>query len=208
MSWRRVPPYATIVSGRKAFGSRREEERMGSSGLVRWGAIGLMLGSVVWVVLGLSAVLGFLQSIPGREDVVMLIIALLLTAAGLVGLHALQRNRYGLLGRAGFWIAVLSLLARAVGAGVYLAGSSALAWISYPWGTIGMVVGFVTYGVATMRARMLPRWYGLALIVSMPLSLPLGAYGTTLFGLIMGVLGYALWSRKDADAERQSPRVK
>ena len=181
---------------------------MGSSGLVRWGAIGLMLGSVVWVVLGLSAVLGFLQSIPGREDVVMLIIALLLTAAGLVGLHALQRNRYGLLGRAGFWIAVLSLLARAVGAGVYLAGSSALAWISYPWGTIGMVVGFVTYGVATMRARMLPRWYGLALIVSMPLSLPLGAYGTTLFGLIMGVLGYALWSRKDADAERQSPRVK
>ena len=208
MPWRRVPPYATIGSGRKALGSRRKEERMGSSGLIRWGAIGLMLGGVVWVVLGLSAVLGFLQAIPGREDVVMLIIALLLTAAGLVGLHVLQRNRYGFLGRAGFWIAVLSLLARAVGAGVYLAGSSALAWISYPWGTIGMVVGLVTYGVATMRTRMLPRWYGLALIVSMPLSLPLGAYGTTLFGLIMGVLGYALWSRRDTDAGRQSPRVK
>jgi hypothetical protein len=208
LSWRRVPPYATIGSGGKVLGSRRKEERMGSSGLIRWGAIGLMLGGVVWVVLGLSAVLGFLQAIPGREDVVMLIIALLLTAAGLVGLHALQRNRYGLLGRAGFWITVLSLLARAVGAGVYLAGSSALAWISYPWGTIGMVVGLVTYGVATMRARMLSRWYGLALIVSMPLSLPLGAYGTMLFGLIMGVLGYALWSRRDADTGRQSPRVK
>jgi hypothetical protein len=181
---------------------------MGASGLVRWGAIGLMLGGVVWVVLGLSAVLGYLQAIPGREDVVMLIIALLLTAAGLVGLHALQRTRYGLLGRAGFWIALASLIARALGAGVYLAGSSALAWISYPWGTIGMLVGFVTYGVATMLARMLPRWYGLALIVSMPLSLPLGAYGTMLFGLTMGVLGYALWSRKDTDAERQSPRVK
>jgi len=181
---------------------------MGSSGLVRWGAIGLMLGGVVWVVLGLSAVLGYLQAIPGREDVVMLIIALLLTAAGLVGLHALQRTRYGWLGRAGFWIALASLIARALGAGVYLAGSSALAWISYPWGTIGMLVGFVTYGVATMRARILPRWCGLVLIVSMPLSLPLGAYGTTLFGLTMGVLGYALWSRKDADTGRQSPRVK
>jgi hypothetical protein len=101
-----------------------------------------------------------------------------------------------------------SLLARALGAGVYLAGSSALAWISYPWGTIGMLVGFVAYGAATMLARVLPLWYGLALIVSMPLSLPLGAYGTTLFGLIMGVLGYALWSRKEADTERQSPRVK
>jgi hypothetical protein len=140
---------------------------------------------------------------------VLLVIALLLTAAGLVGLHALQGTRYGLLGRAGFWIALASLIARASGAGVYLAGSSALAWISYPWGTIGMLVGFVTYGVATVRARMLPRCYGLALIVSMPLSLPpLGAYGTTLFGLIMGVLGYALWSRKEADTERQSPRVK
>jgi hypothetical protein len=81
---------------------------MGSSGLVRWGAMGLMLGGVVWVVLGLSAVLGYLQAIPGREDVVLLIIALLLTAAGLVGLHALQRTRYGLLGRAGFWIALAS----------------------------------------------------------------------------------------------------
>jgi hypothetical protein len=208
LTWRRVPPYATIVSGRKALGSRREKERMGASGLVRWGAIGLMLGGVVWVVLGLSAVLGYLQAIPGREDVVMLIIALLLTAAGLVGLHALQRTRYGLLGRAGFWIALASLIARALGAGVYLAGSSALAWISYPWGTIGMLVGFVTYGVATMLARMLPRWYGLALIVSMPLSLPLGAYGTMLFGLTMGVLGYALWSRKDADTGRKSLRVK
>jgi hypothetical protein len=167
-----------------------------------------MLGGVVWVVLGLSAVLGYLQAIPGREDVVLLIVALLLTAAGLVGLHVLQRTRYGLLGRAGFWIVLASLIARALGAGVYLAGSSALAWISYPWGTIGMLVGFVTYGVATMRARILPLWCGLALIASMPISLPLGAYGTILFGLTMGVLGYALWSRKDTDTERQSPRVK
>jgi hypothetical protein len=180
---------------------------MGSSGLVRWGAMGLMLGGGVWVVLGLSALSGLLGAVPGREDVVLLIVALLLTAAGLVGLHALQRSRYGFFGRAGFFVALASLLARALGAGVYLAGSSVLAWISYPWGTIGMLVGFVAYGAATVRARVLPLWYGLALIVSMPLSLPLGAYGTTLFGLILGVLGYALWSHKDAAAERLSPRV-
>jgi hypothetical protein len=167
-----------------------------------------MLGGVVWVVLGLSAVLGLLQAIPGREDVVLLIVALLLTAAGLVGLHALQRDRQGLLGKAGLYIAVASLLARALGAGVYLAGSSALDWISYPWGTIGMLVGFVMYGAATMRARVLPLWYGLALVVSVPISFPLAAYGTALFGLILGVLGYALWSHKDAAAEQLSPRVK
>lgn len=88
-----------------------------------------------------------------------------------------------------------------------MAGSLALGWISYPWGTIGMLVGFVLYGLATLRARVLPRWYGLALIVCMPVSLPLATYGTALFGLILGVLGYVLWSRKDTITE-QPPRVR
>ena len=180
---------------------------MGSSGLVRWGAIDLMLGGAVWLILGLSGVFGYLQAIPGREDVALLILALLLTTAGLVGLHALQGRSYGFLGRVGFYIAFASLLARALGAGAFLAGSSALSWISYPWGTIGMLVGFVVYGFATLRARVLPRWCGLALIVSMPLLLPLSAYGTALFGVMFVLLGYALRSRKGTTSE-QPPRVR
>lgn len=180
---------------------------MGFTDLIRWGAIDLMLGGVMWLVLGLSNVLGYLQAIPGREDVVLLVLALLLTAAELVGLHALQGERYGILGQVGFYIALAALAARALGAGVYLAGSSALGWISYPWGTIGMLVGFVLYGLAILQARVLPRWYGLALIVCMPVSLLLATYGTALFGLIVVVLGYALWSRKDTIIA-QPPRVR
>ena len=67
-----------------------------------------------------------------------------------------------------------------------------------------MLVGFVVYGVATLRTRVLPLWYGFALIVSVPISLPLGAYGTTLFGFIMLTLGYALWSRKGISPEQPS----
>jgi hypothetical protein len=52
-----------------------------------------------------------------------------------------------------------------------------------------LLVGFVLYGVATVQARVLPRWYGLALIVALPVTLPLATYGTTLFGLILLVLG-------------------
>jgi hypothetical protein len=95
---------------------------MGSSGLIRWGAIGLMLGGVVWLVLGLSNVFGYLQAIPGREDVVLLVLALLLTATGLVGLHALQGESYGLLGRASLYTVLISLAARALGAVVFLGG--------------------------------------------------------------------------------------
>ena len=61
--------------------------------------------------------------------------------------------------------------------------------------------------MATLRAGVLPRWYGLALIVSMPVSLPLVTYGTALFGLTLVVLGYALWSRKGITTG-QPPRVR
>ena len=98
----------------------------------------------------------------------MFVAAHLLSVAGLVGLHALQKDSYGLLGRAGFYLALAAMAARAFGAVVFLAGSSALEWISLP-ATLGMLVGFVLYGVATLRARVLPRWYGVALIVSLPI---------------------------------------
>ena len=55
-----------------------------------------------------------------------------------------------------------------------------------------------------LRARVLPRWYGLALIVALPVSLPLTGYGTTLFGLILLALGYALWARRGVAAEQSS----
>jgi hypothetical protein len=177
---------------------------MGSSGLVRWSAIGLMLGGVTWGILGLSAVLGYLQAIPGREDVVLFVIALLFTAAGLVGLHTLQRASYGVLGQAAFYLALVAIGGRILGAVVSLAGSSALEWISFP-ATLCMLVGFVLYGVATLRARVLPPSYGLALIVSMPVSLYLPTYyGTVLFGLILVMLGYVLWLRRRTATEQPS----
>jgi len=183
---------------------------MASLGLIRWGAIGLMLGGVTWLILGLSAVFGYLQAIPGREDVVLFVVALILTAAGLVGLHTLQIGSYGLLGRIGFYIALTAVAGRILGAVVYLAGSSALEWISRP-GTLGMLVGFVLYGFATLRAGVLPRWFGLAFLASMPVSLPLSTYGTALFGLFLAVLGYVLGSGKDTATEQaneQPPRVR
>jgi hypothetical protein len=168
---------------------------MADPGPIRWAAIGLGFSGVVWFVLGLSALLGYLQAIPGREDAVLFLVAHLLLAVGLVGLHALQKDSYGLLGRVGFYVALAGVAARTLGAAVFLAGSLALEWISFP-GTLGMLVGFVLYGVATVQARVLPRWYGLALIVALPVTLPLATYGTTLFGLILLALGYVLWSRR------------
>ena len=183
--------------------------RVSPSGLIRWGAIGLTLSGATWVVLGFSSLLGYLQAILGREDVVLFVVAHLFLAVGLVGFYALQKGSYGLLGQAGFYVVLAAVAARVLGAVVFLAGSSALQWISFP-GALVMLVGFVLYGIATLRARVLPRWYGLALIGSalpfvLPVSLPLAIYGiTTLYGLILLVLGYVLWLRWGTATDRSS----
>lgn len=178
-------------------------------GMAWWGAIGFMLGAAIWVVLGLSPVVGYLQAIPGREDVVLFIAAMLLTAAGLVGLQALQKDSHGRLGRIGFYVAIAAIAAHVLAAVLYLAGNPAFQWLSFPIGALGMLIGFVLYGIATMRTRVLPRWYGLMLVVSMPVSLGLGnllaAYWSSLsFSLFFLVLGYALWSRRSTVAEGAS----
>jgi len=62
-------------------------------------------------------------------------------------------------------------------------------------------------GIATLRARVLPRWYGLALIVSiLPVLLPIRGLGTALFGVLVLVLGFALWMRSTAEQVRSTPR--
>jgi hypothetical protein len=171
------------------------------SNLVRWCATAFALSGAAWIFLGLSTVAGILQAIPGREDVVLFIAAHVFLAAGLAGLHALQKDDYGALGRVGLYITLVAISARVLGAVVFLAGSVALEWISPP-ATAGMLAGLVLYGLATLRAGTLPRWHGVALIVAMPISFPLAEYGTTLFGAILTALGCALWLRRGIAANR------
>jgi hypothetical protein len=64
--------------------------------------------------------------------VVLYIVALLFTAAGLVGLHVLQRASYGLFGEAFFYFTLVAIAGRILGAVVFLAGSTALERVSWP----------------------------------------------------------------------------
>jgi hypothetical protein len=133
----------------------------------------------------------------------LLIVALLLTAVGVVGLHALQRESYGLIGRVGFYTVLVTIAARILGSAVLLSGSEALVWLVLV-GLWGMIVGFMLYGAATVQARVLPRWYGVLLIVFQPLALVLGNAGNIWEGLVLLLLGYVLWLRKNASDEQPS----
>jgi hypothetical protein len=134
-------------------------------------------------------------------------LAIALLAVGMVGLHALQKDHYGLIGRAGFYIVVIAALAMVgVRIVILLSGSETLYWL-LDIGDLGLVLGFVLYGVATLQARVLPLWCGVWIIVALPLRIalfPIDPWGLTLFGLLWGVLGYVLWSRREAVAEQPS----
>lgn len=141
---------------------------------------------------------------------------------GLVGIHARQAKETGWLGLASF---VLSFIAVALVGGLMMMVSTAVPLIVTEAPAlfeqamtppvlvltavlVGYGLGFIVFGVVTMRARVLPRWSGLLLIMGVVLSLAEGSpidqtvlhvvvtVGRVMFGLAIAWMGYALWSEK------------
>ncbi len=127
-----------------------------------------------------------------------------LLTVGFVGFHALQKANYGLIGRAGFYILVVVLSVEFVGRIVLALSGSETYWI-LDIGSLGALIGFVLYGVATLQARVLPWWCGVAIIVGLPVRIamfPVDPWGLVVFGLLWLALGGVLWSRREASTEQ------
>jgi hypothetical protein len=167
------------------------------SNLIRWGGIGFMLGGVAWIVSGFLIVSGHSMLGPHLLYFLSCLVALPLTFAGFVGLHSLQEGHYGSIGVIGLCVLLLALMLQAVDMASWLVGDTILVLMIYPAELVGKLVGFVLYGVATLQAGVLPRWYGIALITLVPISLTLLAYGNLWMGLVLLVLGYVLLWQKD-----------
>ena len=188
---------------------------MTSLNIIRWGGIAAMVGGVFWVVWSLLGRVSFEAAGSSFADV-MLLLAAVLTLAGLVGLHALQGSNYGRIGRAGFYTAAGGLLVQALAALFLLMGGAAwevrLQWLVAPAGSLIVLVGLVLYGAATLQAGVLARWCGLVLIVVPPLAFYMHGrifYGSlALFGVLWVALGYVLWSRSATPTEQQPSRVR
>ena len=140
---------------------------------------------------------------------VFIVVSLLLVPIGMLGFHALQKRNYGLIGHTGFWTSVVSSMMVPTGLTGYLRWEdSRLLWLVSPVGGWGLVVGFILYGVATLQARILPPWCGIAFMVALPAAIALfwirpwlglgqGTSTTSiLFGLAWLGLGYNLWTRR------------
>jgi hypothetical protein len=143
---------------------------MASSDLLRWGGLAAILSGVAFIAMFLLAMVipePLPDSFSDKVLSVVFIVALLLVLVGLAAFHALQKENYRRIGRAGFYTVIVGTSAQILAQLVLLLGSTALEFLDF-LGLLAVMVGFVLYGVATLQARVLERWCGVGFIVGLP----------------------------------------
>jgi len=115
---------------------------------------------------------------------------------GLVGLHVSQTGR----SRKRKGLEKISFSLAVIGATVAAVGNLAEDWLRIPlmgWvyllGIFTLIAGLLFFALAILQTKALPRWYGWTLLVGSLGLLASMFGGSILFGLILIVLGYALW---------------
>lgn len=183
---------------------------------VSWPAFSAFVGGLLSALVGLLVLLnpGYYIFDSPLDLLVTLTegAALLAVLGGLVGLHLTQKDIYGRLGRAGFYMSAAGLIMAGVGHLTALAffvfvdsggivyvliglmQGVPLVWgVIYVLGTIILSIGFLLLGVATLRAKTLPLWCGPALILGLAGLWILGnVFGWLSFGLAWILISYAL----------------
>lgn len=166
---------------------------------VRRGTLALVLAGLLFAADSIILLAGL--EIPGSEFLFM--VANLIALVGVVGFHAVQKHHYGRTGQTGLFLVAAGVLAQtafslAFGLGLEIAVIEMLFIAPF----FLLAIGFIVYGVATLLARVFPRWVGV-LFIAIPVTMLastmvfifLEAYAGVGYGLILLALGYALWSK-------------
>ena len=192
---------------------------MASSDLIRWGGLAALLAGVLWIVLGLVS-LAITRPVAGPAFQgtfsyylveVIFSLACIGMLGGLVGLHIVQARGLGRLGTVGFNLAFTGTALIVISTVTTLLLGRAVLGILFVVGMLGTLVGFALLGGATLRARVLPQWCGIVLLVSVlgfPVYFVFDVYGGGIvFGVIWLALGYALLSNRGQAGGEQPSRV-
>ena len=116
--------------------------------------------ATAWVLLGVDSVLR-----PGEHDErdVWWVAPWLLTAAALTGLHLRQRRPDRRGERLSFRLVIAAMAAVFLGQVGVVLDVAALKVLGFPLGALLWLAALVPFGVATVRARVVPRRAGIAL---------------------------------------------
>lgn len=201
------------------------------SNLIRWGGPAMMVGGLLWVLTYVVEVI--IGVTLGAETYsqpdasasllewlwpVFFMGAIFFLSIGLLGVRARLEGSAKTLGILGALLASVATVAASINL-VLLAGvfgkATALDGLGF-LGVIGVIFGSILLGVATLRAKVLPRWARFtltllplifipAIIATIPLESVLPEYVIAdlpfpVVGLVLASVGYALLSiREDAE---------
>ena len=194
---------------------------MSSSNLIRWSGLAAVVGAVLLIVLDLAEFIiigGQPESAVAANSALVIVrvtylMAITLMSLGLVGLYAIQTEQAGTLGLIAFLVTVIGIV---MTAGAQWGAAFLGPWLAEEAPEIldtepsaffmaGLVVsfllcalGWLLFGLASLRARVLPRRSSILLMVGAVLffaMLFLELPGSTVvFGVALAWMGYALWA--------------
>ena len=195
---------------------------MSSSILIRLAGLAALISGVLAAigdVLGLVVDLENVQSATTAGYAVVFMLYLLSTALlllGLVGLYTSQSEAVGILGLVGFLVAFLGtvLLAGALWFELFITpalATEAPELLEAELGLPGFIlmllfgaVGWVLFGVATLRAGVYPRWAAILLTVGGVIAfLPVPLVGI-IFSVTVAYLGFLLFTGQVGSDEQPS----
>lgn len=197
---------------------------MSYSKLMRWSGLAALLGGALFVVLDIleSILFGnqpYSEAAASGTWVIVqaaYILVFMLVGLGLIGLYIFHAQQAGPLGLVAFLLAFIGGML-ATGAAwseafwsAWLAGSAPEILSTDPSGVLlaGAVLtivvftlGWLLFGIASLRGGFLPRGSAALLIIGILLYL-VGSllelpFAGVIFGAAVGWMGYALWSRSD-----------
>ena len=201
--------------------------------LIRWGGPALILGGMLWVltyvveiILGVTAgEAAYNRAEPSASVLEWLwpasfMGAILFLGVGLLGVQARLQGRAKILGLLGALLACVAIAAVSINL-VLLAGTSGEPTASDDLGFLGVVGtlgGSILLGIATLRAKVLPRWARFvltltpfafipAIIATIPLASVAPDYVIAdlpfpVVGAVLATVGYAMLAERTNEADR------
>ena len=195
---------------------------MSSSNLIRLAGLAALISGVLAAIGDLLRLVVDVEN-PGSATTasyaivfLLYLISTALLLLGLVGFYTSQSQAAGILGLVGFLVAFLGtvLLAGALWFELFITpalATEAPGLLEAELGLPGFIlmllfgaVGWVLFGVATLRARVYPRWAGVLLIVGGVIAFfPLPLVGI-IFSVTVAYLGFLLFTGQVGSDEQPS----
>jgi hypothetical protein len=174
---------------------------------IKWGGIAGIVAAALFIG---SAILDQLSPLQRAYDSAasylylgVVVVAYIAVIIAVLGIHALHRGRprYGRLGTAGAVLTIAGYLIMIVARMISMAaGQESLGNVRIGAGLV-VLIGSVLLGVIVLRARVLPWWCGVLLIVAFPLgdvaNAIFSAAESLLLALLWGSVGVALLTRRE-----------